>query len=55
MVSYLLNSTVLLYRLSNISLDEVLPDDIVESSVFLAQYEQTRSLPDHIANRLGHR
>lgn len=49
MVSYLLNSTVLLYRLSNISLDEVLPDDIVESSVFLAQYEQTRSLPDHIA------
>ncbi|PTT56346.1 adenosine deaminase [Aeromonas sp. HMWF014] len=49
MERFLLNSTVLLHRLSNISLDEVSLDDRVESSVFLAQYEQTRSLPDHIA------
>ncbi|OAT32767.1 adenosine deaminase [Buttiauxella brennerae ATCC 51605] len=49
MERFLLNSTVLLDRLSNVSLDEVLLDDRVESSVFLAQYEQTRSLPDHVA------
>ncbi|QOV70859.1 adenosine deaminase [Citrobacter sp. BDA59-3] len=49
MERFLLNSTVLLDRLSNVSLDEVLVDDGVESSVFLAQYEQTRSLPDHVA------
>lgn len=49
MERFLLNSTVLLDRLSNVSLDEVLVDDRVESSVFLAQYEQTRSLPDHVA------
>ncbi|PKQ72304.1 adenosine deaminase [Aeromonas sobria] len=49
MERFLLNSTVLLHRLSNVSLDEVSLDDGVESSVFLAQYEQTRSLPDHVA------
>lgn len=49
MERYLLNSTVLLHRLSTVSLDEVSLDDRVESSVFLAQYEQTRSLPDHVA------
>lgn len=49
MERFLLNSTVLLHRLSNVSLDEVSLDDRVESSVFLAQYEQTRSLPDHVA------
>lgn len=49
MERFLLNSTVLLHRLSNVLLDEVSLDDGVESSVFLAQYEQTRSLPDHVA------
>ncbi|MFQ2002406.1 hypothetical protein ACK342_13545 [Aeromonas veronii] len=49
MERFLLNSTVLLHRLSNLSLDEVSLDDRVESSVFLAQYEQMRSLPDHVA------
>ncbi len=47
--SFLLNSTVLLNRLSTVSLNEVSLDDSVESSVFLAQYEQARSLPDHVA------
>lgn len=49
MERFLLNSTVLLYRLSTVSLDEVSLDERVESSVFLAQYEQARSLPDHVA------
>ncbi|KJN31923.1 amidohydrolase family protein [Enterobacter sichuanensis] len=49
MERFLLNSTVLLHRLSTVSLDEVSPDERVESSVFLAQYEQVRSLPDHVA------
>ncbi|WP_270826685.1 hypothetical protein [Aeromonas sp. Y318-1] len=49
MERFLLNSTVLLHRLSNVLLDEVSLDDGVESSVFLAQYEQMRSLPDHVA------
>ncbi|MBO2627689.1 hypothetical protein I6M46_05230 [Shewanella algae] len=49
MESFLLNSTVLLDRLSNVSLDEASLDDRVESFVFLTQYEQTRSLPDHVA------
>ncbi|HEW9974136.1 TPA: hypothetical protein VGT13_001075 [Shewanella algae] len=49
MERFLLNSTELLYRLSTVSLDEVSLDDKVESSVFLTQYEQTRSLPDHVA------
>ncbi len=49
MERFLLNSTVLLHRLSAASLDEVLLDDQVESSVFLTQYEQARSLPDHVA------
>ncbi|MFS6803883.1 adenosine deaminase [Edwardsiella tarda] len=49
MERFLLNSTVLLHRLSTVSLDEVSLDDRVESSVFLAQYEQERSLPDHVA------
>ena len=49
MERFLLNSTVLLHRLSTVSLDEVSLDYLVESSVFLAQYEQTRSLPDHVA------
>lgn len=49
MERFLLNSTVLLHRLSTASLDEVSLDDRVESSVFLSQYEQTRSLPDHVA------
>lgn len=48
MESFLLNSTVLLHQLSTASLDEVLLDDQVESSVFLTQYEQARSLPDHV-------
>lgn len=49
MERFLLNSTVLLHQLSTASLDEVSLDDLVESSVFLTQYEQTRSLPDHVA------
>jgi len=49
MERFLLNSTELLHRLSNVSLDDISLDDGVESSVFLAQYEQTRSLPDHVA------
>ena len=49
MERFLLNSTALLNQLSAVSLGEVLPGDCVESSVFLAQYEQTRSLPDHVA------
>ncbi|HCU1240467.1 TPA: adenosine deaminase [Morganella morganii] len=49
MERFLLNSTVLLHRLSTVSLDEVSLDERVESSVFLAQYEQVRSLPDHVA------
>lgn len=49
MERFLLNSTVLLHRLSTVSLDEVLLDEQVESSVFLAQYERVRSLPDHVA------
>jgi hypothetical protein len=49
MERFLLNSTALLHQLSAVSLGEVLPDDGVESSVFLAQHEQTRSLPDHVA------
>ncbi len=49
MESFLLNSTVLLHQLSTISLDEVSLDELVESSVFLAQYERARSLPDHVA------
>ncbi|WP_444944764.1 hypothetical protein ACJJIK_08620 [Microbulbifer sp. ZKSA006] len=49
MERFLLNSTALLHRLSAASLDEVSLDERVESSVFLAQYEQTRSLPDHVA------
>lgn len=49
MERFLLNSTVLLHRLSTVSLDEVSLDDRVESSVFLAQYERMRSLPDHVA------
>lgn len=49
MERFLLNSTVLLHRLSTISLDEVSLDERVESSVFLTQYEQTRGLPDHVA------
>ncbi len=49
MERFLLNSTVLLHRLSSVSLGEVLLDNQLESSVFLSQYEQTRSLPDHIA------
>ncbi|MEE4611682.1 adenosine deaminase [Serratia marcescens] len=49
MERFLLNSTVLLHRLSTISLDEVILDERVASSVFLAQYERGRSLPDHVA------
>ncbi|WP_099063754.1 adenosine deaminase [Serratia sp. BW106] len=49
MERFLLNSTVLLHRLSTVSLDEVSLDERVESSVFLAQYERGRSLPDHVA------
>ena len=49
MERFLLNSTVLLHRLSTVSFDEVSLDNQVESSVFLAQYEQTHSLPDHVA------
>ncbi|WP_010324753.1 hypothetical protein [Marinobacterium stanieri] len=49
MERFFLNSTALLHRMSAVSLDEILPNDGVESSVFLAQYEQTRSLPDHVA------
>ncbi len=49
MVRFFLNSTVLLHRLSTVSLGELSLDDRVESSVFLSQYEQTRSLPDHVA------
>ncbi|HFT7989552.1 adenosine deaminase [Citrobacter braakii] len=49
MERFLLNSTVLLDRLSTVSLNEISLDDRVESSVFLTQYEQTRSLPDHVA------
>lgn len=49
MERFLLNSTVLLDRLSTISLNEISLDDKVESSVFLTQYEQTRNLPDHVA------
>ncbi|GFK34569.1 hypothetical protein VcPa04_02688 [Vibrio cholerae] len=49
MERFLLNSTVLLHRLITVSLDEVSLDDQVESSVFLTQYEQARSLPDHVA------
>jgi hypothetical protein len=46
---FLLNSTVLLHRLSTAPLNEVSLDDPVESSVFLTQYERLRSLPDHVA------
>ncbi|MCC5878303.1 MAG: hypothetical protein JJU03_00195 [Idiomarina sp.] len=49
MERFLLNSTALLHRLSTVSLGEVSLDDEVGSSVFLAQYEQTHSLPDHVA------
>ncbi|MEN3762964.1 hypothetical protein [Aeromonas veronii] len=49
MERFILNSTVLLHYLSDASFDEASLDDRVESSVFLAQYEQTRSLPDHVA------
>ncbi|EKO3413141.1 hypothetical protein KW497_03930 [Vibrio fluvialis] len=49
MERFLLNSTALLTQLSSVSLGEVLPGDAVESSVFLTQYEQARSLPDHVA------
>ncbi|WP_241646260.1 adenosine deaminase [Rosenbergiella metrosideri] len=49
MERFLLNSTLLLHRLSTVSLNEVSLDDMVESSVFLTQYEQTRGLPDHVA------
>lgn len=49
MERFLLNSTLLLHRLSNVSLEEISLDNQVESSVFLAQYELTRSLPDHVA------
>lgn len=49
MERFLLNSTVLLHRLSTVSLDEVSLDERVESSVFLAQYERGSSLPDHVA------
>lgn len=49
MERFLLNSTALLNQLSAVSLGEVLSGDGVESSVFLTQYEQLRSLPDHVA------
>ncbi|MBF8448344.1 adenosine deaminase [Aeromonas dhakensis] len=49
MERFILNSTVLLHYLSDASFDELSLDDRVESSVFLAQYEQARSLPDHVA------
>ncbi|GGA76970.1 hypothetical protein GCM10011369_18600 [Neiella marina] len=49
MERFLLNSTALLHCLNTASLDEVSLDDSVESSVFLAQYEQARCLPDHVA------
>ncbi|WIH29470.1 hypothetical protein [Photobacterium damselae] len=49
MERFLLNSTPLLHYLCSISLDEVSLDDKVESSVFLTQYEQAHSLPDHVA------
>lgn len=49
MESFLLNSTVLLNRLSTVSLSEVSLDERIESSVFLTQYEKARSLPDHVA------
>ncbi|HDX8932269.1 adenosine deaminase [Klebsiella oxytoca] len=49
MERFLLNSALLLDRLSTVSLNEVSLDDRVESSVFLTQYEQMRSLPDHVA------
>ncbi|MCC9660706.1 hypothetical protein LPA49_09005 [Pseudoalteromonas sp. MB41] len=49
MERFLLNSSTLLHRLSATSLAEVLCDDIVASSAFLTQYEQARSLPDHVA------
>ncbi|MCD8560431.1 MAG: hypothetical protein LRY75_16790 [Shewanella xiamenensis] len=49
MERFILNSTALLHCLCDTSFDESSLDDRVESSVFLAQYEQTRSLPDHVA------
>ena len=49
MERFLLNSALLLDRLSSVSFNEISLDDRVESSVFLTQYEQTRSLPDHVA------
>lgn len=49
MERFLLNSTELLNRLSISPLSVEALDDCVESSVFLAQYEQTRNLPDHVA------
>lgn len=49
MERFLLNSTVLLDQLSTVPLNDISLDDRVESSVFLTQYEQTRSLPDHVA------
>ncbi|MBW3692256.1 hypothetical protein [Aeromonas dhakensis] len=49
MERFILNSTALLHCLCDASFDESSLDDRVESSVFLAQYEQTRSLPDHVA------
>lgn len=49
MERFLLNSTALLNQLSSVLLSEVLPGDGVESSVFLTQYEQAHSLPDHVA------
>lgn len=49
MERFILNSTALLHYLGDTSLDELLPKDRVGPSVFLTQYEQTRSLPDHVA------
>ncbi|HDS1201762.1 TPA: hypothetical protein QD004_001034 [Shewanella algae] len=49
MERFLLNSTALLNQLSAVPLGEELPGHGVESSVFLSQYEQSRSLPDHVA------
>lgn len=49
MERFLLNSTALLHCLSDASFDDVSLNNKVESSLFLAQYEQTRSLPDHVA------
>ena len=46
---FLLNSALLLDRLSTVSLNEVSLDDRVESSRVPYQYEQMRSLPDHVA------